>query len=493
MERLLSMITLTNMHIGTPGSAVSVVDNPIYRDSFGKIVIRGENLKGAVRSALFLVFKQISNDEEIVQNLLDNLLGSMESISALSFLDAPLIFIPTTALGFKVLYVTSPELLLHLITLSDDALSNNDRETLDKIVSYLEDIEINDVYLYPPGNKKILDFAKDISLNINENSSLIKPIYDLLQSILKWSGVNEILEPFGLAVVSDSIFNQICDRSLFIRPRIKIKGLDAIDNSIEIYSKRVDENIGTWFEEEIPKFSIFVTKLKATRTSDLELRVTKNERSNEVKEIIGRILNITFSISIKKNNAIYIDREKLLNAVINRINSIYIGGNEALNKGLVKIIPIKSLGIQSPNLPKDKKEKKISTPMMEKNVRELTEIVKSINGDHASKAKEIQGKFSALPERIKQLGLIAAYLFYTRLKSDVSGKGYSEVREVLRNLTGEKLDRERFIVSVNNEYSRIDPNKIIEYIVISEKTIRGATMIKYIIRSYVKAPGGDLT
>jgi len=485
MSYLISLIAITNIHTGTLGSAISVVDNPVYRDAFNKIIIKGESLKGAIRSALYFAWKRDlkwGENPRMLDLFTEFIFGSSEEsphISLVSVSDAPLIFIPTTALRYKVLYITSPELLNRFLLLSNGVFKEDCCKKLAKLVSNLEKIKDTNAFVYPLNGSQTIDFSAEVSLNVNSNSNLIKPLYDLLRFILETAGVVKVIEPFGLAVVSDSIFDFIIDRALIIKPRVKLIGR-MVESNTEIYSKNVDT--GPWFEEEIPKFSIFMSKLKLLRYKNLEFKKFVHP---EMKNLLPEILEkVSFDSVIRTQDSIkiFINKKEFVEKLLTKLKSLSIGGNEALNKGLVRVIKINNVNIEENITPIETNENETYLPIKRMKDGEIIDLIKKINGNNKQTAKDIQGRLSALPERIKRLGFLATYLFYTKFKSDAERKGYTQVIELLKELAGESIDA---YPEIFNGYFRIKIDKISDYLRGVNEITRALTKMKYIIRSYV--------
>ncbi len=310
--RLVSfLVNLTNARIGEIESVMSPVDGPTHRDPFGWPIIRGHYIKGADNALLCLkgyeVLKKIIFGEGGEQGISGSMIFNHHSLFAL----------PIPSKDFGLLYATCPKALNELLLCLNNTKYNEFRGYLEDLVCALMNIGDDKILVYPQTNKQDIElFGGEIILK-KICSDAIKPLYLLVRKLT--------IEPLGfgikLGVVSDTMMNLIIRRGMMTKPGIKLRGLKN-----DVYEKVVEN--GPWFEEEIPKLSIFV--------GSLILRRPKIPQQY-LRDIIDTLTEIAEEFSIKVMNQSVESSIDTLKKIVEKSSPIVISARETVGRGLFDI------------------------------------------------------------------------------------------------------------------------------------------------------------
>jgi len=466
----MALITLTNARIGTMETPSQLVDLPLYRDVFGKIVIRGEYLKGAIRSRVHL------GDSSLTELIF----GCGEVIGSIVFNDAVAAFIPVPVKGHGLIYFTSPELLNRFAFALNNTKNRSFRSYLDRLAEKMMYIPNDNIYAYlgqKINSKDVILFGEAKFRLINRE--FLKPLSDFAKELL--GAVSGNIKPIkdyigGIGIVNDDVFNVLQDRLTSIQPRIQLKGMNE---GKDVYNKTVGQ--GPWFEEEIPKFTIFVGILSINR---------QRMPRNIFKELFKKTLqeNLLNELSIKFEDDKIVLSENYLKSIISKyLNPIVVSAKETTGRGLFKTKELLNLDAIIKNIDHVLKELESEETLKSPSSQEIftydtafiTETALKIFNELRRNVppekfegwiKNIQGKVSVLPERIRRLGIYTTFLFYTKLKREAKGKGYEEVRKIL------ELQRQ-YIKNINFE-------KLEQTLKAYDVTEQVLNKLKYIIRAY---------
>lgn len=511
IERLpIAYISITESRVGSGESVVSVVDLPVYRDYAGFILLNGEAIKGAFRNKVYLTYSP---------KLADLLFGRSEVseyVGPIGVEDASLIFIPVITDSFRYIYLTCPELINRVVM-----ILNNTR--FSKIKSWLSSLAdrankrlgLSDLWIYLPELEKEksdhdvswrswIEVAGEFLLKATFIRDL-GYLWNLVEKVLESVSIKSVslkniatLMIGGLGIVSNFTFKVILEKALIIKPSVKLKGMQN-----GIYQKIVET--GPWFEEEVPKFSIFIGACTITRP-----RIPRTI----VKDILPEVLKDVEELNIQsEDDYIKFDLGVARNAISKILRCIYIGAKETANKGLFTIINLDEKLSELEETIKNEFKAEVETKALRKVQLEIKnpldkaiDIYKRLKNEKKKKEKEkgkkeslelradvlkkwiedIHGKLSALPERVKQLGLIHAYLFYTIIKASSEGKGYEEVRSAI-NTFKELLEHYYNCLRRRDEGKELsdeDEKEIVRFISNYSQLLSVLTHLKYIIQAY---------
>jgi len=159
--------------------------------------------------------------------------------------------------------------------------------------------------------------------------------------------------------------------------------------------------------------------------------------------------------------------------------ALIVGGRETLARGLLKAAEMRFNG----EWPEVKRSWKMAAGE-ERKTSIFLELLRETAGD-LERADEFVGKFSSLPDRIRKLPLLSVYLFYTKIKGDVEGKGYREVREVMKRMRNEGLFSEEWIIG-DGEIAKTKTESTSQLVLSYKTVLEDITKLKYVIRSYAK-------
>ncbi|MHA1590859.1 MAG: type III-B CRISPR module RAMP protein Cmr4 [Candidatus Njordarchaeales archaeon] len=283
---------LTPLHVGAGKGVREHVDLPVQRDEFDIPTIWSSSLKGGFRGG----YSRLIRDEK-EKGMIDKVFGpppsrGHEYSSAISFLDAKLIFIPARSLRRIWTYVTSSHLLGYLIVYLEGLDMNTHANSLRE---FLRNIN-------PPVVSRKDLFVKNHTIVLNEldiNRCAIKEdLIEIFANVLPQELVDDLNER-GLVIVDDNTIFDIIQRSMIIQYRIRLN-----------YERKVVEVGSLWSEEYIPQGTIFV--------SGILCRPYVNEEGKE---------------SISKEQVLKWFQDKLSNFNY----AIWLGGKETIGKGLIKI------------------------------------------------------------------------------------------------------------------------------------------------------------
>ena len=232
--------TKTNLHVGSDGTNFGIVDKEVQRDTITNLpVINGSSLKGAIRDHFSdmlattndlpvgddkvkpFVFRTIFGDEQKELNEDDKAIYSkLPKHGLVKFLDAKLLFLPLRSNKKPFYHVTSISTLKEMqellksfgIKLSLGTLQEQNKSVVvDKNAAVVEDVECSTT-------------AEDFS------------------QLKEFFGIN------NLAIFNDEDFNEA------------VSNLPVIArNKVATKADKSDSNL--WYEEVVPRESIFITTL----------------------------------------------------------------------------------------------------------------------------------------------------------------------------------------------------------------------------------------
>ncbi|MEM3465879.1 MAG: type III-B CRISPR module RAMP protein Cmr4 [Candidatus Jordarchaeales archaeon] len=457
-----ALFALTNIHPGAPGGGISVADLPVYRDRFSLVKIRGESLKGALRSA---VSRRLGDLEGA-------LFGTTSQAGAFSILDAVLVFVPVTSAENGLIYLTSPMLLSclarHLAVAGVKAAQN-----IDSVASALTGLPLNESASTINDNE--VTILGEFTFK-NNHVNWLNPLKNALKMVQRAVSADLLDIIDNLLVINDTAASILIEKALPIKPGVKLKGLEVED---EVYLKNVE--LGPWFEEEIPKFSVFSSVVMFPQRK-VEAELARDEAKRFVHEALAGLSEA--QLTVKENKVKVTLNQQSVSSLVKKYLSetaLIVGGRETLARGLLKAAEMKFNG--GPEVKQTWNKKVASEERKTSIFLELLELLRETAGD-LERADEFVGKFSSLPDRIRKLPLISVYLFYTKIKGDVEGKGYREVREVMKRMRNEGLFSEEWIIGGEIAKTKTESTS---QLVLSYKTVlEDITKLKYVIRSYAK-------
>jgi len=283
-SRMLFMRAITPLHVGSGRASAFHVDLPVQRDEFGFPTIWSSSLKGALRS-----WFRPGDDGE--RDLMKCIFGPeprspevSEQGSAISVLDARLLFIPVRSLRRIWIYATSPH-MLGMFNTYCEALGRGGL----KLPSLSRKALVSSKDLLSEGGYIVVN---EVRVEAEEAPGLV----ELLEGRIPQEILSE-LKGRGLVILPDidSLSRVIVNRSMVVQYRVRLK----------MDSKTVEEG-ALWSEEYAPAGSVFV--------SAVVCRGSKCYRSPD---------DLCSSLAERY--------EKRLGGVI------YVGGRETIGKGLVKL------------------------------------------------------------------------------------------------------------------------------------------------------------
>jgi|GEM_PF-6159624 len=475
-------ISLTEVHYGDVPTPASIADLPIYRDSFGNIVLRGEGIKGAIRSQLTL---RENVDKEIIKALFGPEPGEREKAwrGIIEFLDAFLLFIPVMSGHTRIAYITTPSLIARAAMFLDVAYWGGGKlkEVLGRMAVDADKLlDISTALSSRNTQQGLYNVAGEITL-LNVPHPIAYALKDFINVLLEKADLKEIItdDDFDVLIVHDRTFQIILSKAILIRPGVKLKGF----NDSGVYQKVVDT--GPWFEEELPPFSIFIggvsTRIKEEFPFDLYGIIIKlGELGFNRIEILNKSLN-------SSDKWVKIPIGEIKNFIERYASIIQLGANETLAKGILQILTItKDIRIEYQSQSSNNVQTIKPRPLIiEKYSTSLKEIIeKTSEFGIPNKADEVKGKLSSLPERIGRLGLIPTYMFYTKTKRDAEGKGYVEIIKLLE-IINEKIFSENFEeLSRKIIFGKARRDDIAHFLLAYKRVLDLITRLKYIGRAY---------
>ena len=305
------LVNLTNARIGEIESVMSPVDGPTHRDSFDLPIIRGHYFKGADNALFYLkgygILKKIIFGESGEHGISGSVIFSHHNFFAL----------PIPSKDFGLLYVTCLKALNDILLCLNNTRCNEFREYLEDLVRTLVNIGDDKILIYPQTNRQNIElFGGEIILK-KIYSNVIKPIYFLIRRLT----IESLGLGMKLGVVSDTVMSLIIRRGLMTKPGIKLKGLKN-----DVYEKVVEH--GPWFEEEIPKFSVFVGSLMLRR-----IRIPRQY----VQDIVEALKDIAGGFSIKITDQSIELSIDTLKKIVEKSSPIIMSARETIGRGLFEI------------------------------------------------------------------------------------------------------------------------------------------------------------
>jgi len=201
--------TKTNLHVGSDGTNYGIVDKEVQRDTISNLpVINSSSLKGAIRDHFDDIIKDDDTSKQFIK-----LFGDDEQ-GLIKFLDAKLLFLPLRSNKKPYYHTTS---------------ISNLKAMSDFLSSFGIKIDIDDI-------------QTDKSMVIGKEKAIVEDVEcDFLDT-----DISKIRELFGiknLAIFSDEDFNE------------------AISNLPVIARNSLQGSGNLWYEEVVPRESIFFTVL----------------------------------------------------------------------------------------------------------------------------------------------------------------------------------------------------------------------------------------
>lgn len=448
---------LTNVHPGAPGGGIEVADLPVYRDRFSLVKIRGESLKGAFRSAV----------NRRLGDLEDALFGTTSHAGAFSILDAVLVFVPVTSAENGLVYLTSPMLLSclarHLAMGGVEAARH-----VDSAASALAGLPLNTCASTIRDNE--VTILGEFTFK-NEYAEWLTPLRDALENVQKSVFADPPVTIDNLIVLNDAAASILMEKAFPLKPGVKLTGFEN-----DVYVKNVE--LGPWFEEEVPKFSVFSSVIAFPRR-EVKAELTKEEAKKFVQEALDGLGETQFTF---KGDRVEVTLEqqhvsRLIKKYLDEVPLI-VGGRETLARGLLKAAELRFNG-KWPEIKQSLSWKTVNEKRKDSIFWKLIE-----EKDFRERADELLGKFSSLPDRVRKLPLLAVYLFYTKIKGDVEGKGYREVRQVLEKMKSGGFFSDEWIVE--GEIARTMVEKTGQLVLNYKTVLDDLTKLKYVVRSYAK-------
>lgn len=287
----------TPMHMGT-GTEIGRVDMPIQREyvtNFPKIESSG--IKGVLRVAM-----NKKNGKGVVDTVFGPEEDGSEYSSCIKISDAKLLLFPVKTVKGIFAWITCPFVLERF---KEDCQIWEFEELEKETISFEENVYLNDEsnIIISNSNKGksviIEDYAYKLKEMEDKQKKYIKKIIDCID------GNKEKLEK-DIVVLSNEDFKFFVTMSTEINTRIRIG-----DNGI------VDKG-GLFTEEYLPSESILYNFIEIT-----EPRFDKSTEKNIVEE---------------KKKAV-----RVLSTAFEKLETIQLGGNETLGKGITSIYKIKEI------------------------------------------------------------------------------------------------------------------------------------------------------
>lgn len=261
INKAYSIKTKTNLHVGSEGTNFGIVDKEVQRDTITNLpVINASSLKGSLRDHFDDMIKEETTSKEFIK-----LFGDGENQGLIKFIDAKLLFLPLRSNKKPFYHVTS-------------------LATLKEAKDFLKNFDIN---------------LQWDTINTNGNSVVIgnesAVVEDVECSSLKadFSKLKAIFGIRNLAIFNDEDFNE------------------AVSNLPVIARNSLEGSGNLWYEEIVPRESIFYTVLNYY-----------NNFNNDGADKRGKTDKTVFDRQIKKFD------EKLLN------DHIQIGANASIGYGI---------------------------------------------------------------------------------------------------------------------------------------------------------------
>lgn len=203
--------TKTNLHVGSEGTNFGIVDKEVQRDTITNLpVINASSLKGSLRDHFDDLIKEETTSKEFIK-----LFGDGENQGLIKFIDAKLLFLPLRSNKKPFYHVTS------LATLKEakDFLKNFD------INLQWDNINTNDKSVVIGNESAVVEDVECSSLQAD------------------FSKLKEIFGIKNLAIFNDEDFNE------------------AVSNLPVIARNSLEGSGNLWYEEVVPRESIFYTVL----------------------------------------------------------------------------------------------------------------------------------------------------------------------------------------------------------------------------------------
>ncbi|MEM4447271.1 MAG: type III-B CRISPR module RAMP protein Cmr4 [Candidatus Jordarchaeales archaeon] len=457
-----ALFALTNVHPGAPGGGIEVADLPVYKDRFSLVKIRGESLKGAFRSA---VSRCLGEDLEKV------LFGTTSHAGIFSILDAVLVFVPVTSAEHGLIYLTSP-MLLNCLARHLAMVDVKAAQYVDSMASTLVGLPINEC----------ASTIKESEVTIlgeftfkNNHVDWLTPLKNALEGVQQsvFTDPPDLIN--NLIVINDTAASILIEKALPIKPGVKLVGFRD-----DVYLKNVE--LGPWFEEEVPKFSVFSTIVMFPQR-EVKAVLEKKEAKVFVHEALAGLSEVKLTVRENKME-VQLDQQSVSSLVKKYLSDkpLIVGGRETLARGLLKAAEMRFKGEWTEV--KQTWNKKVAGEE-----RKTSIFLELLEKTTLEEADEFVGKFSGLPDRIRRLPLLTVYLFYKKIKGDAKGKGYEEVKRVMEEMRDKNFFSKEWIE--RDEIARTKVEKTGQLILNYKTILKDLTKLKYVIRSYARKEGGE--
>ncbi len=469
---------LTDMRVGSKRNVIGVIDLPFNRNVFGFPYIPGQAVKGALKSSMLTHIKKLAgtiNSElkaellELTQEIERILFGNQNGVGGLTVSDFHLIFIPVSCRECGIIFVTSPERLSLLLDTLETSVSSSG--LIHVLAEFMEaGIGLAEGVILSTVNVEELHLAKGMPLdNVSIDGESITQLKRVLTNIIKLPGKGATPD---IGIVNDFTFRALLEKAMILQPRIRLKGYEAPEkgsfkDSI-IYNKSVSQS-GPFFEEKIPKFSVFAGKIIYNKWKEL--------KRSFIKIILNFEGQIMINFEPQDNQKI---NANILGLLVNRFTekglSLWLGANETLAFGLVELEKIKAPD-NIKRIPIARKQSKVHQKNRSIRMPPLAELLNITMAalDRAFTEEEKQkddnkreyenltqkdldkyrenflqqlkitqidktrkNKIKSLAQLVRRLGYKPAELFYLHMKADSKAEGYPQVRVFLK-LIGDYL------------------------------------------------------
>ena len=230
---LFKIEALTNMHPGSGDNNFGVVDNMVQRDPATNLpVIHGSSLKGAIKE--FFGCEDNSTDAFCKQ-----VFGDGDNSGLYRFLPAQLLAIPLRSTHKPYYMATSPGVIRQFLDLAEK-INISLPDTIKRDLEYIAGLQ--------PGNPKVTGIVNNLIIEDYEQFDNLDRIQ---RDTLEFLGATDN----NLLVLSDKDFVQITDQN----------NLPVVARNKLVNGK--SDNL--WYEQVIPRFTVFVMPLIATDDESL--------------------------------------------------------------------------------------------------------------------------------------------------------------------------------------------------------------------------------
>lgn len=228
-QAVYSIRTITNLHMGDIGSSVSIIDKTVQKDAItGYPIIYATSFKGALRDDMGT---KLSEDD--INTIFGNTTATGASKGKYRFNDAHLLFYPVRSNQRPYYLAVSPMLLEQACQIM--GLANRDTT----IIKNFQNLEKDVLYANDRNEKDVIVDNFSVNRKLAETETAKK--------LLKLFNVSN--EP-GLLYLSDEKMSELLEQ-------LPIIARNKLDNGI---------SANLWYEEYVPRKSVFITMLSRETT-----------------------------------------------------------------------------------------------------------------------------------------------------------------------------------------------------------------------------------